>query len=232
MERRGVLLSRSSDRTALARPPSWRSSRASARGSRGGRGARHRPGRPDRPAQSCTNEIGLGVITGHRGGTLPDRPRASRPQRGLFCSCPRDVGETIGLAGLAGLERKKVRNLSGGQKQRLDLALGLIGNPELLLLDEPTTGSDPNARHEAWDVVRGLRSSGTRHRAHHALHGQGPGPPADRLAVISAGQIVAEGTPSEPSAAKTTPGYASTGFALQEDDRLLTCRSAARRAMG
>ena len=111
-----------------------------------------------------------------------------------YYSCPRDVGETIGLAGLAGLERKKVRNLSGGQKRRLDLALGLIGNPELLFLDEPTTGFDPNARHEAWDVVRGLRGSGTSIvlTTHYMDEAQAL---ADRLAVISAGQIVAEGTP-------------------------------------
>ena len=112
-----------------------------------------------------------------------------------YYSCPRDVGETISLAGLAGLERKKVRNLSGGQKRRLDLALGLIGDPELLFLDEPTTGFDPNARHEAWEVVRGLRGSGTSIvlTTHYMDEAQAL---ADRVAVISAGQIVAEGTPS------------------------------------
>ncbi len=111
-----------------------------------------------------------------------------------YYSCPRDVGETIGLAGLAGQERKKVRNLSGGQKRRLDLALGLIGDPELLFLDEPTTGFDPNARHEAWEVVRGLRGSGTSIvlTTHYMDEAQAL---ADRVAVISAGQIVAEGTP-------------------------------------
>ena len=108
---------------------------------------------------------------------------------------PRDVGEVIGLAGLAGQERKKVRNLSGGQKRRLDLALGLIGDPELLFLDEPTTGFDPNARHEAWDVVRGLRGSGTTIvlTTHYMDEAQAL---ADRVAVISDGQIVASGTPS------------------------------------
>ena len=112
-----------------------------------------------------------------------------------YYSSPRDVGETIGLAGLAGQERKKVRNLSGGQKRRLDLALGLIGDPELLFLDEPTTGFDPNARHEAWEVVRGLRGTGTSIvlTTHYMDEAQAL---ADRLAVISAGQIVAEGTPS------------------------------------
>jgi ABC-2 type transport system ATP-binding protein len=65
----------------------------------------------------------------------------------------RDVDEVIGLVGLAGQARRKVRALSGGQKRRLDLALGLIGRPELLFLDEPTTGFDPNARRDAWEIV-------------------------------------------------------------------------------
>ena len=105
------------------------------------------------------------------------------------------MGEVIGLVGLAAQERRKVRNLSGGQKRRLDLALGLIGNPELLFLDEPTTGFDPNARHEAWEIVRGLRGSGTSIMltTHYMDEAQAL---ADRVAVISDGQIVAEGTPA------------------------------------
>ena len=101
----------------------------------------------------------------------------------------------IGLVGLAGQERKKVRNLSGGQKRRLDLALGLIGNPELLFLDEPTTGFDPNARRDAWEVVRSLRGAGTTIMltTHYMDEAQAL---ADRVAVISGGQIVAEGTPA------------------------------------
>ena len=112
-----------------------------------------------------------------------------------YYPAPRDVGEVIGLVGLAAQERRKVRNLSGGQKRRLDLALGLIGNPELLFLDEPTTGFDPNARHEAWEIVRGLRGSGTSIMltTHYMDEAQAL---ADRVAVISDGQIVAEGTPA------------------------------------
>jgi ABC-2 type transport system ATP-binding protein len=108
---------------------------------------------------------------------------------------PRDVDEVIGLTGLAGQRRKKVRSLSGGQKRRLDLALGLIGDPELLFLDEPTTGFDPNARHDAWQTVRDLRSSGTTIMltTHYMEEAQEL---ADRVAVIAGGQIVAEGTPS------------------------------------
>jgi ABC-2 type transport system ATP-binding protein len=112
-----------------------------------------------------------------------------------YYPAPRDVGEVIGLVGLAGTERQKVRSLSGGQKRRLDLALGLVGNPELLFLDEPTTGFDPSARRDAWEVVRGLRAAGitvllTTHYMEEAQE------LADRVAVLSGGQIVAEGTPA------------------------------------
>jgi ABC-2 type transport system ATP-binding protein len=112
-----------------------------------------------------------------------------------YYPAPHDTVEVIALVGLAGQERKKVRNLSGGQKRRLDLALGLIGRPDLLFLDEPTTGFDPNARHEAWDVVRGLRSAGVTIvlTTHYMDEAQAL---ADRVAVISDGQIMAEGTPS------------------------------------
>ncbi len=112
-----------------------------------------------------------------------------------YYPAPRDAGEVIALVGLEGQARQKVRTLSGGQKRRLDLALGLIGRPELLFLDEPTTGFDPAARREAWDVVRGLRAQGitVMLTTHYMDEAQAL---ADRLAVISAGQVVAEGTPA------------------------------------
>ena len=105
-------------------------------------------------------------------------------------------GEVIALVGLAGQERKKVRNLSGGLKRRLDLGLGLIGDPELLFLDEPTTGFDPAARQDAWRIVRGLRGAGTTIllTTHYMDEAQAL---ADRVAVMSGGRIVAEGTPSD-----------------------------------
>ncbi|MGH3301086.1 MAG: ATP-binding cassette domain-containing protein [Streptosporangiaceae bacterium] len=78
-----------------------------------------------------------------------------------YYAAPMDVAAVIGLVGLVGLERRKVRTLSGGQKRRLDLALGLIGNPELLFLAEPTTGFDAAARRGAWQLVRDLRPAGT-----------------------------------------------------------------------
>ena len=108
-----------------------------------------------------------------------------------YYPAPRDVGEVISLVGLAGNERQKVANLSGGQKRRLDLALGLVGSPQLLFLDEPTTGFDPSARRDAWEIVRGLRAAGTTVllTTHYMEEAQAL---ADRVAVLSGGQIVAE----------------------------------------
>jgi ABC-2 type transport system ATP-binding protein len=112
-----------------------------------------------------------------------------------YYPAPRDVDQVIDLVGLAGQRRQKVRSLSGGQKRRLDLALGLIGGPDLLFLDEPTTGFDPSARRDAWQIVRNLRGSGTTIllTTHYMEEAQAL---ADRVAVISGGQIVAEGPPS------------------------------------
>jgi ABC-2 type transport system ATP-binding protein len=107
---------------------------------------------------------------------------------------PRDVGEVIRSIGLEEKAKERVRSLSGGQQRRLDLGLGIIGNPELLFLDEPTTGFDPAARRGAWDVVRNLVRHGTTVilTTHYMDEAEAL---ADRLAVISAGRIVASGTP-------------------------------------
>jgi ABC-2 type transport system ATP-binding protein len=112
-----------------------------------------------------------------------------------YYQAPRAVPEVIGLVGLAGLERRKVRSLSGGQKRRLDLALGLIGDPELLYLDEPTTGFDPAARRGAWDLVRELRASGTTIllTTHDMAEAQAL---ADRVVLLNNGAVVAEGPPA------------------------------------
>ena len=108
---------------------------------------------------------------------------------------PRPVDEVIGLVGLEDKSGSRVIKLSGGQKRRLDVAIALVGNPELLFLDEPTTGFDPSARHEAWDVIKNLAALGktvllTTHYMDEAQY------LADRVAVIAAGRIVAEGTPA------------------------------------
>ena len=107
---------------------------------------------------------------------------------------PRDVDETVALVGLTEQRDQRVKKLSGGQRRRLDLAVALAGDPELLFLDEPTTGFDPSARRHAWETVRGLSDLGktillTTHFMDEAQA------LADRVAVMSAGQIVAEGTP-------------------------------------
>ena len=113
-----------------------------------------------------------------------------------YYRAPRRVADVIDLVGLAGLERRKVRTLSGGQKRRLDLALGLIGDPELLYLDEPTTGFDPAARRDAWALVRELRAAGTTIllTTHDMEEAQAL---ADRVVVVAAGAVVAEGRPDE-----------------------------------
>jgi ABC-2 type transport system ATP-binding protein len=107
---------------------------------------------------------------------------------------PRPVDEVIEHVGLTEKAGDRVKTLSGGQLRRLDVGLGIIGDPELLFLDEPTTGFDPSARRSAWDLVRRLRGAGTTivlttHYMDEAQH------LADRVAVINAGVIVAEGTP-------------------------------------
>jgi ABC-2 type transport system ATP-binding protein len=109
---------------------------------------------------------------------------------------PRDVDEVIRLVGLADKAKDKIRTLSGGQKRRLDLGLALVGDPDLLFLDEPTTGFDPAARRAAWEMIRQLRSLGktvllTTHYLDEAQN------LSDRVAVLREGQIVTMGTPAE-----------------------------------
>ena len=109
---------------------------------------------------------------------------------------PRDVDEVIELVGLAEKQDDRVKTLSGGQKRRLDLGVALIGSPELVFLDEPTTGFDPAARRAAWDMIRSLRSLGTTIllTTHYLDEAQQL---ADRVAVLRDGEIVRQGTPRE-----------------------------------
>jgi ABC-2 type transport system ATP-binding protein len=113
--------------------------------------------------------------------------------RGYYPS-PRPAAEIIELVGLTEKTNERVRKLSGGQQRRLDVALGLVGDPDLVFLDEPTTGFDPSARRAAWEVVRNMRTLGktillTTHYMDEAQY------LADRICVIAAGTVVAEGTP-------------------------------------
>jgi ABC-2 type transport system ATP-binding protein len=108
---------------------------------------------------------------------------------------PRDVDEVLELVGLQEKRDARAKTLSGGQKRRLDLGLALVGDPQLVFLDEPTTGFDPAARRTAWEMIRSLRSLGktvllTTHYLDEAQQ------LSDRVAVLRAGQIVIIGTPS------------------------------------
>jgi ABC-2 type transport system ATP-binding protein len=114
---------------------------------------------------------------------------------GYFRS-PRPTDEVISLVGLEGKAEERASRLSGGQQRRLDVGMALVGDPELLFLDEPTTGFDPSARRQAWDVIAGLRDLGktvflTTHYMDEAQR------LADRVTIIARGEIVARGTPED-----------------------------------
>jgi ABC-2 type transport system ATP-binding protein len=126
-------------------------------------------------------ELTVAEMVGHFAGFYPD---------------PRRPAEVIELVGLTDQGRSRIHTLSGGQVRRLDVALGLVGRPELLFLDEPTTGFDPAARRAFWEVIRSLSGGGvtvllTTHYLDEAAA------LADRVAVIRDGVIVAEGTPGD-----------------------------------
>jgi ABC-2 type transport system ATP-binding protein len=140
---------------------------------------------------------------------------------------PRDVDEVIELAGLREQRDRRVRQLSGGQKRRVDLAVALAGDPELLFLDEPTTGFDPSARRQAWETVRGLTALGktivlTTHFMDEAQA------LADRLAIIAEGRIIATGTAAELIGAASTATTISFGL----DEGVIPPRDLGVRASG
>jgi ABC-2 type transport system ATP-binding protein len=132
---------------------------------------------------------------------------------------PRDVDEVIDLVGLREKRDARVKTLSGGQKRRLDLGVALVGDPDLIFLDEPTTGFDPAARRAAWEMIRSLRSLGktillTTHYLDEAEQ------LADRVAVLREGQIVLEGTP-----AALTGDTKETEVRYRENGRELVIRT-------
>jgi ABC-2 type transport system ATP-binding protein len=151
----------------------------------------------------------LGLDPAHAPASWRDRIgvvlQESEPESGLtvrdclelyagYYRRPRGVGETLELVGLAEQAEQRATALSGGQRRRLDVALALVGDPELIFLDEPTTGFDPSARRAAWKVIDGLRELGktvflTTHYMEEAEQ------LADQIAVIADGRIVAEGDP-------------------------------------
>jgi ABC-2 type transport system ATP-binding protein len=112
-----------------------------------------------------------------------------------YYPAPRAVAETIEMVGLEEKRTSRVKTLSGGQQRRLDVALGIIGDPDLLFLDEPTTGFDPSARRQAWELVHTLRGLGKTVllTTHYMDEAQSL---ADRVIVITRGRVIAEGTPA------------------------------------
>jgi ABC-2 type transport system ATP-binding protein len=113
-----------------------------------------------------------------------------------FYPNPRDPADVLALVGLDKKASSRIKALSGGQRRRLDVALGVIGGPELLLLDEPTTGFDPAARRQFWELIRRLADEGTTMvlTTHYLEEAEAL---SDRLAVIAAGRVVAQGDPGE-----------------------------------
>jgi len=149
---------------------------------------------PERPGREFRERIGVVLQQSQLWANL-----TVRETHAIFAGYyrrPRDVGEVIELVGLAEKRDARVKTLSGGQKRRLDLGVALVGDPDLVFLDEPTTGFDPAARRAAWEMIRSLRSLGktvllTTHYLDEAEQ------LADRVAVLREGRIVRVGTPRE-----------------------------------
>jgi ABC-2 type transport system ATP-binding protein len=136
-----------------------------------------------------------------------------------YYRAPRDIGDVIDLVGLREKRDARVKTLSGGQKRRLDLGIALVGDPELVFLDEPTTGFDPQARRAAWEMIRSLRSLGktillTTHYLDEAQN------LADRVAVLVGGKIVTLGTPAE-----LTGGSPTSEIRYRENGEVKVIRS-------
>jgi ABC-2 type transport system ATP-binding protein len=149
---------------------------------------------PERPGAEFRQQIGVVLQQSELWPSLTVR-ETHRLFAGYY-EHPRHVDEVIALVGLADKRDARVKTLSGGQKRRLDLGVALIGDPELVFLDEPTTGFDPAARRAAWEMIRSLRSLGktvllTTHYLDEAEQ------LADRVAVLREGVIASIGTPRE-----------------------------------
>ncbi|MGA1346391.1 MAG: ABC transporter ATP-binding protein [Ilumatobacteraceae bacterium] len=154
----------------------------------------HDPARRGRPGREWRDRIGVVLQSS---GIEPEL--TVREAVALFAgvySRPRPAGEVLAVVGLDDRADVPIGALSGGQRRRLDLATAIVGRPEVLFLDEPTTGFDPSARRRAWEVISGLCSEGTTvvlttHYLDEAEH------LADRVGIMSAGRLVVEGTPDE-----------------------------------
>jgi ABC-2 type transport system ATP-binding protein len=138
----------------------------------------------------------IGIVLQSGGIYSHVTPREALAHWASFYPHPRDVEEVLGLAGLQEKADARARTLSGGQLRRLDFALALVGNPELIFLDEPTTGFDPAARRDAWETVRNLREGGKTIllTTHYLDEAQAL---ADRVAIVKDGRVLAVGPPRE-----------------------------------
>jgi ABC-2 type transport system ATP-binding protein len=165
------------------------------------------------------NRIGIVLQTASDAGSF--KVREIVKHFSAFYANPRDVDQVIEAVGLTEKRNSLVLELSGGQRRRLDVALGIIGNPELLFLDEPTTGFDPEARRAFWSLIRDLKAGGTTIllTTHYLDEAEEL---ADRVAVITAGKIVEVSTPAllgGRSTAKATVSWMGTsGLESEESD--------------
>ena len=169
--------------------------------------------------RSWRNRIGIVLQTASDAGSF--KVREIVKHFSAFYANPRDVDQVIEAVGLTEKRDSLVLELSGGQRRRLDVALGIIGNPELLFLDEPTTGFDPEARRAFWSLIRDLKAGGTTIllTTHYLDEAEEL---ADRVAVITAGKIVEVSTPAllgGRSTAKATVSWMGTsGLESEESD--------------
>jgi ABC-2 type transport system ATP-binding protein len=177
---------------------------------------------PERAERSLRERIGVVLQSSELWPNLT--VRETHAMFAAYYDRPRDVDGVIDLVGLAEKRDARVKTLSGGQKRRLDLGVALVGDPDLLFLDEPTTGFDPTARRAAWEMIRSLRSLGktillTTHYLDEVQE------LADRVAVLRDGEIVTIGTP-----AQLREGSGETQIRYREDGRelVLTTREPTR----
>jgi ABC-2 type transport system ATP-binding protein len=149
---------------------------------------------PGRPTREWRNQVGF-VLQESRMDPLYTVRETVGMFAGLF-DRPRGVDETIDLVGLAEKRDARIGTLSGGQQRRVDVALALIGDPDLVFLDEPTTGFDPSARRDAWSMIEGLKVLGKTVllTTHYMDEAQSL---SDRVAILRAGQVVAHGRPED-----------------------------------
>jgi ABC-2 type transport system ATP-binding protein len=167
---------------------------------------------PEHAGRAWRERIGIVLQSGR-----PDPYLTVRESLALYAGyyrAPRPIDEVVELVGLGAKADARASSLSGGQQRRLDVGLALIGDPELLFLDEPTTGFDPSARRQAWETIAGLRDLGktvflTTHYMDEAQR------LADRVAILARGEVVALGTPEDLGDRESRPARIS----YREDGR-------------